>query len=258
MKKELWRTVKLFLLWCLLLCVPIIGVIVWGRILRNYEIMYWTIALGFMLIDIVFFGKRYVKLSFGRIEKRMIWPVVCMSVLIAAANVYVLHSVHKLIDIEHLFPKDSNELHEVYQLFSGIAFFLWGCFFGPIAEDICFRGILLGGLLKMRCRPWIAILITALAFSLAHVYGMQLVGTLSFGIIVGWLYWRTGSIIPCLIIHIVNNSIAFIPFLHFSVQSNTVLLVILVVGLLLLAYGLWWFGKKCNFVGEFDPNIPEV
>ena len=124
MKKELWRTVKLFLLWCLLLCVPIIGVIVWGRILRNYEIMYWTIALGFMLIDIVFFGKRYVKLSFGRIEKRMIWPVVCMSVLIAAANVYVLHSVHKLIDIEHLFPKDSNELHEVYQLFSGIAFFL--------------------------------------------------------------------------------------------------------------------------------------
>lgn len=110
----------------------------------------------------------------------------------------------------------------------------------------------------MRCRPWIAILITALAFSLAHVYGMQLVGTLSFGIIVGWLYWRTGSIIPCLIIHIVNNSIAFIPFLHFSVQSNTVLLVILVVGLLLLAYGLWWFGKKCNFVGEFDPNIPEV
>ncbi len=245
MKEELLRTVKLFLLWCLLCYVPIICV---GRILKNYEIMSWTIVLGYMLIAIVFFGKRYVELSFGRIERRMIWPVVGMSVLIATAYALVLLSVFALIDIEHLFPKESKELHETnHYLFSGIAGFFSVGIFGPIAEEICFRGILLGGLLKMRCRPWIAILITALAFSLYHVYAVQLVGALLWGIIVGWLYWRTGSIIPCLIIHIVHNFLTIIPL---SGQSNTVLLVILVVGLLLLAYGLWWFGKKFTFADE--------
>ena len=253
MKEELWRMVKLFLLWCLLFYVPIIGATVWGRISRNHEILYWTFALGCMLIDIVFFGKRYVKLSFGRIERRKIWPVVGMSVLIATAYVYVLHSVYKLIDIKHLFPIENIELS---QLSSRIAyFFLYGCIFGPIAEEICFRGILLDGLLKMRCRPWIAILITALVFGLIHGYATNIISALLLGIIVGWLYWRTGSIIPCLIIHIVNNSFAFMPFLHFihlSGQSNTVLLVIFVVSLLLLAYGLWWFGKKFTFADEFN------
>ena len=257
MKEELWRMVKLFLLWCLLFSVAIIGIIVWKRILKNDTIMNWTILLGYMLIAIVFFGKSYVKLSFGCIERRMIWPVIGMSVLVAASYLFFEASFYILIDIVHLFPKESKELHEAGQHISGIAGILSFCIFGPIAEEICFRGILLGGLLKMRCRPWIAILITALAFSLVHGYSAKLVGTLLFGIIVGWLYWRTGSIIPCLIIHIVNNSFAYI--IHLSSQpTNTVLIVILIVCLLSLAYGLWWFWKKFNFVGEVNQDMPKV
>ena len=57
MKEELWKTVNLFLLWCLLFSVAIIGIIVGGRVLKNDEIMNWTMLLGFMLIAIVFFGK---------------------------------------------------------------------------------------------------------------------------------------------------------------------------------------------------------
>lgn len=93
MKEELWKTVKLFLLWCLLYSVPVIGIIVGERILKNDAIMNWTMMLGYMLIAIVFFGKGYVKLSFGCIERRMIWPVIGMSVLIAAAYVLVEISV---------------------------------------------------------------------------------------------------------------------------------------------------------------------
>ena len=251
MKEELWRTIKLFLLWCLLFSVAIIGIIVGERILKNDEIMNWTILLGFMLIAIVFFGKRYVKLSFGRIEKRMIWPVIGMSVLVAASYLFFEASFYILIDIDHLFPKESKELYEADQHISGIAGILSFCIFGPIAEEICFRGILLGGLLRMRCRPWIAILITALAFSLVHGYAVKLVGTLLIGIIVGWLYWRTGSIIPCLIIHIVNNSLARIMCIIHG-QPN---IVILIVCLLSLAYGLWWFWKKFNFADEFNQTI---
>jgi len=245
MKKELWRTVKLFLLWCLLLCVPIIGVIVWGRILRNYEIMYWTIALGFMLIDIVFFGKRYVKLSFGRIEKRMIWPVVCMSVLIAASQAFVLFSALSLLDVDLQFQ--GEELERRQRLVSGIAGILNACIFAPIGEEICFRGIILGGLLKTRCRPWIAILVSAIIFASFHGFGANFVTAMLFGILAGWLYWRTGSIIPGIIIHITNNSLTAIDL---SNQTNALYLIILVVGLVLLAYGVWWFWKKCKYDTE--------
>ena len=258
MKEELWRMVKLFLLWCLLCSVAIIGIIVGGRILKNDEIMNWTILLGFVLIAIVFFGKRYVKLSFGRIERHMVWPVIGMSVLVAASYLFFEASLYILIDIVHLFPKESKELHEAGQHISGIAGTLSFCIFGPIAEEICFRGILLGGLLKMRCRPWIAILITALAFSLVHGFAVKLVGTLLFGIIVGWLYWRTGSIIPCLIIHIVNNSLVPIISIIRGQPTNTVLIIILIVCLLSLAYGLWWFWKKCNFADEVNQDMPKV
>ena len=247
MKEELWRMVKLFLLWCLLYSVPVIGIIVGERILKNDAIMNWTMLLGFMLIAIVFFGKGYVKLSFGRIERCMIWPAVGMSVLIAAAYLFVEESI-----CQFFFPEALQEMAEDNSMISGISGILYGCIFGPIAEEIGFRGVLLGGLLKTRCRPWLAILISAIAFGLLHKFPMAFVGSIIIGIIVGWLYWRTGSIIPCVIVHIANNSLTAIDSTGWN---NTVFIIILVVSLLLLAFGLWWFGKKCTFADEFNNKI---
>ena len=140
-----------------------------------------------------------------------------------------------------------EELERRQQLFSGIAGVLNACIFGPIIEEICFRGLVLGALLKTRCSPWVAILISAVAFGLLHEFWANFVTATLFGILAGWLYWRTGSIIPGLIIHVTNNSLTAIDL---SDQSNTLYLIILVVGLLLLAFGLWWFGKKCTFADD--------
>ena len=242
MDEGIGKTVKLFLLWLgLFLVLPIIGAIV-GRFFTsstNYEILKWAQLLGYVLIIIVFFGKRYVELSFGRIERRMVWPVVGMSVLMAASQAFVLFSVLSLLGVDLFYQ--GEELERRQQLFSGIAGILNASIFAPIGEEIGFRGILLGGLLKTRCRPWIAILISALVFASFHGFGANFVTAMLFGIIVGWLNWRTGSIIPGIIIHITNNSLTAIDL---SNQTNALYLIILVVGLVLLAYGLWWFGKK--------------
>ncbi len=242
MNEGIGKTIKLFLLWCgLFLALPIIGAIV-GRFFTNhanYEILKWARLLGCVLIIIVFFGKRYVELSFGRIERRMVWPVVGMSVLIAASQAFVLFTALFLLGVD---PSDIGEdLERLQRLVSGIAGILYACIFAPIAEEIGFRDLILGGLLKTRCRPWIAILISALVFASFHGFGAQFVTALLFGILVGWLYWRTGSIIPGIIIHVANNSLTAIDI---SNQTHTFYLIILVVSLVLLAYGLWWFGKK--------------
>ena len=233
------KTIKLFLLWwSLYFATLIIGTIL-GHIFKNIEFMKWALVAGYLLIIVLFFGKGYVKLSFGRIEKPRVWPAVGMSVLIAASQAFVLFSALSLLDVDLLYQ--GEELERRQQFFSGIAGALNACIFGPIMEEICFRGLILDGLLKTRCRPWLAILISALLFALLHGLGANFVTALLFGILVGWLYWRTGSIIPGIIIHITNNSLTAIDI---SNQANAFYLIILVVGLVLLAFGLWWFWKK--------------
>jgi hypothetical protein len=74
---------------------------------------------------------------------------------------------------------------------------------------------------------------------------VKIISTFGFGIIIGWLYWRTGSIIPGIVIHIVNNSLCIVfAFKDLSIDSLAIWWVILVVCLSSLAYGIWWFGKK--------------
>ena len=233
------KTIKLFLLWWSLYFATVVIGIIFGRVFKNIEIMKWTLVTGYLLITVLFFGKDYVKLSFGRIEKPMVWPAVGMSVLIAASQAFVLFSALSLLDVDLQFQ--GEELERRQQFFSGIAGALNACIFGPIMEEICFRGLILDGLLKTRCRPWLAILISALLFALLHGLGANFVTAMLFGILVGWLYWRTSSIIPGIIIHITNNSLTAIDI---SNQTNTFYLIILIVGIVLLAYGVWWFWKK--------------
>ena len=233
------KTIKLFLLWwSLYFATLIIGTIL-GHIFKNIEFMKWALVAGYLLITVLFFGKDYVKLSFGRIEKPMVWPAIGMSVLIATSQAFVLFSALSLLDVDLLYQ--GEELERRQQFFSGIAGALNACIFGPIMEEICFRGLILDGLLKTRCRPWLAILISALLFALLHGLGANFVTAMLFGILVGWLYWRTGSIIPSIIIHITNNSLTAIDI---SNQANAFYLIILVVSLVLLVYGVWWFWKK--------------
>ena len=239
------KTIKLFLLWSFLyFAVGIIGVFL-GHICKSEEIMKWTLALGYLLISIVYLGKHYVDLSFGCIERRMLWPAVGMSVLVAVANLFVSFFVISMLDI-YFFMEESESLNKSDpNLFLGIAGILHSCIIVPIVEEIGFRGIFLAGLLKSRCRPWLAILITAIVFALFHMSFVKIISTLGFGIIIGWLYWRTGSIIPGIVIHIINNFLCIVfSFIDLSIESHAIWWVILVVCLSSLAYGVWWFEKK--------------
>ena len=229
---------RLLLLVLLYIATLVIGVIL-GSVFNNHEIMKWTLVIGLMLIAVWFFGKSYVNLSFGRIERRMVWPAIGMSVLIAVAQLLVTISVLSLFDVDFFYQ--GEELERRQQLISGIAGALFVVVSGPIIEEICFRGLLLDGLLKTRCRPWVAIIISAVAFGLFHGLWAPFVTATLFGILAGWLYWRTGSIIPGLIIHITNNSLTGIDLIN---QTDTFYLIALVGGLIFLTYGVWWFWKN--------------
>lgn len=244
MNEAFVKSLKLLLLLVVLYIATLIIGVILGSVFHNIEIMKCTLVIGLMLIAILFFGKSYVNLSFGRIERRIVWPAIGMSVLIAVAQLLVTISVLSLLDVDFFYQGEEMERRQ--QLFSGIAGALFVVASGPIIEEIGFRGLLLDGLLKTRCHPWVAILISAVAFGLVHGLWAPFVTATLFGILAGWLYWRTGSIIPGLIIHIANNSLTGIDLIN---QTNTFYLIALVGGLILLVYGLWWFWenvKKCE------------
>jgi len=81
----------------------------------------------------------------------------------------------------------------------------------PVSEELCFRGMLFGGL-RNRYRRWIAAALAAVVFGGLHVLtGPSAVPPLiAFGFILCLLYEKTGSIVPGIILHMLNNSVALI------------------------------------------------
>ena len=81
----------------------------------------------------------------------------------------------------------------------------------PVAEEICFRGMLFGGL-RERLPLWAAALISGAIFGLLHVTtGVSVVPPLIvFGFLLAFVYEKTGSIVPCILLHMLNNSVALL------------------------------------------------
>jgi len=81
----------------------------------------------------------------------------------------------------------------------------------PISEEICFRGMLYGGL-RERFPRLAAALIAGLVFGALHALtGLSAVPPLvAFGFFLCLLYEKTGSIVPGIVLHMLNNSVALL------------------------------------------------
>jgi len=84
-------------------------------------------------------------------------------------------------------------------------------FGAAIAEEICFRGLLFGGL-RERLPRLPAALIAGTVFGLLHAFtGLSAVPPLiALGFIFCLLYEKTGSIVPGMLLHMLNNSVALL------------------------------------------------
>ena len=80
----------------------------------------------------------------------------------------------------------------------------------PLVEELLFRGAIQGHLLRKGMKPVYAILIASAVFGIVHMNPIQIPFAFAIGLIFGWLYYRTGSVVPGLIGHFINNSIATI------------------------------------------------
>ena len=91
---------------------------------------------------------------------------------------------------------------------------LWSSFlvvaiFAPIFEEWLCRGMVLRGLLT-KIKPVWAIVISALFFAVIHANPWQALNAFLIGLVMGYVYYKTGSLILTMIIHFINNGTSVI------------------------------------------------
>jgi uncharacterized protein len=108
--------------------------------------------------------------------------------------------------LESLFPLSAWEEQAFAQMVSdNLGAVISTCILAPVLEEMLFRGVLLRSFLVQHTR-WAAISFSALFFGAAHLNLYQFILAFALGLLLGWLFERSRSLIPCIALHAAVNT----------------------------------------------------
>ena len=147
--------------------------------------------------------------NFGEVPAKSLW----LSIPFILASMVFINLCSEFIDLPNWME---NDFFAMSRNLFGI---LSAAVMAPVVEEFLFRGAIEGHLLRQGKKPWAAIFISALVFGLIHINPAQVPFAFAIGAVFGWLYYRTGSVVPGIIGHFINNSIATIQMMVFSKEE---------------------------------------
>ncbi len=141
------------------------------------------------------------------------------------------------VGVVALFPISASDAAMFERMTSGgVISVLMICLVAPMVEEMLFRGVILRSFLRQYPR-WPAILGTALLFGLTHMNVYQCVAAFITGTLMGWLYERTRSLWPGILLHAsYNTAVMFGPDADSTVSPfyGLIILMLAAAGTLLL------------------------
>lgn len=165
-------------------------------------------AIAFLMVPMLIVTRRGAA-SIGQVLRRLgvrrfrlsavLWMVVAIFVYLVFAALYVA-----------LAGKPEQE--DIAEGFGAVPVqILLVVIAAPLSEELCFRGFLFGGLRERMPRISAALLSAAIFGALHALTGLSAVPPLiAFGLVLALLYEKTGSIVPGIILHMLNNSVALL------------------------------------------------
>ncbi|MBR2638621.1 MAG: CPBP family intramembrane metalloprotease [Bacteroidaceae bacterium] len=125
----------------------------------------------------------------------------------------------------------------------------------PVLEEMLFRGAIQGMLMRRFSNPWVGIIIASLIFGAIHMNPIQVFYATMLGLVFGWIYYRTGSLVPVVIGHVLNNSMAAATMffgleeeeMAASFSAELVMAISAAVVAVVMAY----------FINKLQPSVPK-
>lgn len=180
---------------------------IWQQVVGGTDItvmeLVVTMAVFSLLTIMIFLSARWAEVSLRWLLTKQ-WLVLVWAVIAALGMVIPMTWLQENMPELPNWIEDQQE-----QLLSNYWGYLVIGLLAPLAEEIVFRGAILRTLLD-RVTPWGAIALSAVLFALIHMNPAQIPYAFLAGLLLGWMYWRTGSILPGMAYHWANNSVAYI------------------------------------------------
>ena len=163
-----------------------------------------VVQLAYLLPLVLIFTWRRISwkhLGFGRFDRNIL-GLGC-GLLVAS---YVVIIIHNLILMALKIDTQGNEILELFaSLESPVWFFFVGAVLAPIVEEIFFRGFLFQGFRQKY--GWItAAFLSSAIFAAAHLDLVALIPTFILGCVLAYVYHRSNSVWPGVILHFLVNA----------------------------------------------------
>jgi uncharacterized protein len=193
-----------------------------------------------------------------------IFPLKMFNPLVLIPVVSFLWGAHNFLDIVNVwvakvlppppwFWELFNRIFEGDYGFMGV--FLKVSVVAPIVEELIFRGLIFNGFRK-NYNGFVAVVMSALLFSLFHLNPWQMPATFVLGLLLGWLMLRTNNILVAILGHSINNTLVLLMVTYGDkIHENSIYLLekekflafsgmIMVISLLLIYLAsIPWFRK---------------
>ncbi|MCD8290544.1 MAG: CPBP family intramembrane metalloprotease [Prevotella sp.] len=171
-------------------------------------------AVCSVITVVLFLWRKWAVVSPAWLKKGN-WDVLFWSAIISLGT--LLPSVW----LQDVLPELPDAMGDTFKMIMHNPFgYLMICLFAPLVEELVFRGAILKSLLKVFKNHWVAILISAAFFALVHGNPAQMPHAFLIGLLLGWMYYRSGSILPGVTLHWVNNTAAYVTYMLFPAAAD--------------------------------------
>ena len=160
----------------------------------------------------LFVGLKWSPVARSYVRSRP-WAVLCWCVVASLGTIipslYLQEQIPPMPDwMEDMSSQTDTLFREIISTRGG---YLVIALLAPVAEELVFRGAVLRTLLRWQPqRRWLMIALSALLFALGHLNPGQMPHAFLIGLLLGWLYMRTKSVVPGIAYHWVNNTVAYV------------------------------------------------
>ena len=192
---------------------------------QTYTFISFIIGQGFMLAPLLWFLISRKEPIIKRLRIRLINSDLLISTIYLSFGIIIISD--ELDRIIHTFlppPEyilDLNGILQPENIVGYILLFIAVAVIAPLGEELLFRGFLQQILEKHWRDVTRAILVTSLFFAMIHMNPYWFIQIYILGILLGFLAWKTNSVIPPLILHSINNTMAMV-FSFTEIEKNDV------------------------------------